>query len=139
MIVYKVVEKKTRNCSNIAMFKQVHNVSEDFVTKTFRSTKEGKKFFPIYEKGKTIKAVEKSIGIMCFETIEKARLFKQDQFYNQRKLEVIKVEGLGKPRRNLRIVMGCGDNPSYLLRKKSHTKTNAPSGTVTFKSVKVME
>ena len=141
MIVYKVVEKKTRNCSNIAMCKQSEVLYfTGYTIRELLSNKKTKEFFPIYKKGKTIKAVKGSIGIMCFETIEAAKTFKKDAFKFPSAMTIIQVEGLGKPRKRLKIICSCGCNPTHLFDpQKEQLKADPPAGTITFNSVKVLE
>ena len=136
MIVYKVVEKRTRHCSNWALCKS-YGVSNKKLKRWLNKHHPG--FFPRYLKGTTVTAALGSVGILTFEEHTAARVFKSD--YNSRfdaNTIIIKVEGIGEPLYNIRIVPGCGETPKniYLLTKRW---AHAPSGTVAFPAVKVLE
>lgn len=148
MIAYKVVNKETRDGSNWTMFinDKFYNkyAKEDKIKDGLRAAKEFKKqhpeYFPKYKKDTIVYAAPGSVGIMCFETAENAYDFIHRYDLNSR-AKAIKVDGIGRAKRkNIKITCGCGSNPGNLTNIHYYLiETDPPEGTITFKSVKVLE
>jgi hypothetical protein len=133
MQVYKVVEKKTRHCSNWAIFKS-HEYCNNIFWKKFR--KNNLQYFPRYFKGRVVEAVKGTIGILTFEYLEAAELFIKCN-NAVKNLIIIKVEGIGDERRVYHLKGNCGGKPTNILR--AGEEMAAPQGTLAFESVKVLE
>jgi hypothetical protein len=106
MIAYKVVEKRTRYGSNIAMFKHRNWISN----KDKINIRKNKNIFPRYFKGKIIKAKEGTPGIFFFEGIGDASLF-MFSYSLESVCKIIRIKTIGDITRRPRILFGCGDNP----------------------------
>ena len=139
MIVYKVVEKNTRHCSNWAMMK--HYQYDASIPKSFINfKKKHPDFFPRYLKGKTIKKVSESVGIFCFKDIDDAEVFINKGFGYNSKAIIIKVRGNGKIVHRPKIITGCGTSPSDLLLYKNKIyQEDGVQGSIAFPSVTVLE
>jgi hypothetical protein len=128
MLAYKVVEKNTRHCSNWA----IHKSESEYPNFKFR--KKHIEYFPRYLKGKTVHAVEGSEGILTFRYVRDASRFINSNFCV--KLIIILVEGTG-PREVKYLNSGCGSSPEDVLG--IYPNMLAPTGTMGFESVKVLE
>ena len=126
MLAYKLVEKNTRWCLNVANLKyRGHDIS---------FCRKHPEYFPKYFKGSTVEAVSGSPGIMCFENP-----FYAENFLNHiNNLKIIKVEGIN-PLNFLivRIKTGVWFSPEHILDEGFNGY--APNGTITFEKVKVLE
>ena len=134
MEVYKVVEKRTRHCSNWAIFKSNKQVWRHLEWRKFR--KKHIEYFPRYFKGTTVKAVKGSVGILTFSGLQSAKNFVA--MYPAADLKIIKVEGIGDYRSVLHLKGCCGDKPENLIYG-NELEMIAPFGSLTFESVEVME
>lgn len=140
MIVYKVVEKNTRNGSNVAMIKEQFSLSSaysDFYEKFLKFRKENEQFFPKYLKGTIVKCAEGSVGIICF----KDKWYAKDFINNYdalRKTIIIKVKGINKMKTPVSLVYGCGGTNIININKEAGMMS-PPHGTITFKAVEVLE
>ncbi len=135
MIVYKVVEKKTRWGSNWTIFK--HSYIRSVAAKNaVKFRKKHPEFFPHYYKGRVIKAAPDSPGIMCFETRRAAEtfIFKTGIFSTA---ITIKVKGIGPPREVHSISPECGIYPWKIA--EGIRSGRPPRGTIGFQAVKVLE
>jgi hypothetical protein len=130
MQIYKVVERKTRHCSNWAIFKSHDNWKEGC---WFR--KKHIQYFPRYLKGRVVEAVKGSAGLLTFEYLKDAKFFIKRNLMAD--LIIIKVEGIGDKRRVNRLKGNCGGDPSSIFREDE--EMIAPEGTLAFNSVKVLE
>jgi hypothetical protein len=133
MIAYKVVHKKTRYGSNAAGY------IEDYGERSFHNTVEQlklEKFFPVYKKDVVVKQAPKSVGLMAFESLDKARSFRRNYAFDAK---IIKVEGTRKRKQAPKIIPGCMCI-KYLLKEvgKEHL-TFTPEGTIFFAKLKVLE
>jgi len=93
-IAHKVVERRTRNCSNLTLF-------IDGQTRRRRSANRIRnkypEWFPVYKKGSTVTMAPNSRGILCFKTSYDAECFRAQYsklFYSNS--IVIKVKGTSK-------------------------------------------
>ena len=136
MIAFKVVGKRTRRGSNITIYRNNHPLNERPIDAR-RLCRENPDHFPKYSKGATITALESTPGIMCFKDRDYAEDFLET--YDIRlEAKIIRVRGIGRPRRSLKIFGDCGDNPEYLWTLKEPIRSPIP-GTVAFRSVKVLD
>ncbi len=143
MIVYKVVEKKTRYGSNMIIFKKYCQSgldSSDYIRRRIirakRFIKENPEYFPRYFRNTVVESVKESLGILTFENEEAANEFQRINSITGRS-KVVTVRGIGTPREVTYLYGGCGADPSNL--KGSISSTRAPFGTVAFESVKVLD
>ena len=134
MEVYKVVEKKTRHCSNWALFKVQPGSRWNYpVWQKFRRKHIG--YFPRYLKGNIIKAVKGSLGILTFEWKWHAENFiAQNASAN---LIIIRVKGIGDYHKVTWLKGNCGGRPSNILYYDQ--EMSAPYGTCGFQAVEVLE
>lgn len=139
MIVYKVVEKNTRNCSNWTMFKiQVkHGIYTNLWKKALKFKKDHPEYFPRYFKGRVIKRAPNSIGILCFKYKDDAISF-QSRWRELEDSIIIKVKGNKMLKRKPMVVSGAGGDGILHLNNYSG-KISSPEGTITFDSVEVLE
>jgi hypothetical protein len=139
-IYYKVVGKKHRFGSNHTMLFGDKDMCGLFaVTKS--KSKIFKKFFPQYKNRTVVKAARGSQGIFCFRSLQYARFFRRDcEKKFRRGTAIIRVEGIGKPNYNPHVIPNCGYTMEGLLSfKNTKSAYNAPAGSISFKSVKVLE
>ena len=139
---YKVVEKRTRWCTNWAIFKyhMLEDGTPEEYAKGLKFKKEHPEYFPRYLKDSIVEAAPGSLGIMCFPEKLYALWFMEGLRCRDR-LTIIKVEGLGLARPVCKVIQSCGYRPWYLVTKArcwSFT-IEAPEGTVAFSKVKVLE
>jgi hypothetical protein len=136
MICYKVVGKENRYGSNYTMLYSDNNMPETGI-----DMRVFKRFFPKYEKGKIVKAIRGSQGIFCFQTKTDAQKFRHTCSENFQKITtIIKVEGIGEPNYFPKIIKECGAWLSNLLSyKTTQAMIEAPMGSISFKSVRVLE
>lgn len=135
-IAYKVVDKKTRHGSNFVVY-----LTELFQDRTFEEVEDTikylrlKRYFPIYKKGKIVKAAPDSVGIFCFNDKDSAFDFMNNneilEFCN-----IVSVRGIGKSLNVKYISSNCG---SCLYYVKSMRDVPPPIGTVFYNSVEVLE
>ncbi len=138
MIAFKVVEKKTRWCSNWAYFKHYAKDTLPEVYKCgLRYKKQHPKFFPRYLKGRMIEGAPGTVGIYVFPTRSSAERFK-GRLPCEDQTKVIKVEGIGTSQKVESVIEACGTDPWYLTYKPWLTRP-APKDTIAFKAVKVLE
>ena len=105
----------------------------------------------VYIKGKIIEAIEGSPGIFTFDTKKNASFF-IDQ-YDSYDLQIIKVRGIGKGTRNIKMLRVSDlyegfpreklfrfmkNKPSSYIMKKEEIQQSF-KGTIVYKSVKVLE
>ncbi len=139
MIVCKVVEKQTRWGSNWMLFKSDCQDSSLFsLGERFR--KNHPEFFPRYFKGRIVKAAPNSIGILCFSSMTAARVFRDTHCHNMPAI-IIKVRGIGAPRKVKKVGVGCGSSPWLLFDYKEEIFIGGepPFGTIAFPAVEVLE
>lgn len=141
--VYKVVGTKERYGSNATGWAiQNDKPFEDFFKLNPDLKESLTQYFPKYEKGKVIKAVKGSVGILCFESRAYAENFEKDYIYlwGSNSTMIIKVIGLGK-RRKLEYIIGCGMQIKILISSDINNTDfiDPPDGTVAFTSVRVLE
>lgn len=150
-IAYKVVEKGTRWCSNWALFKGL-TINSKFSTledtKNFKAVnlwrQKNKEWFPRYFKGSIVKKAPGSVGILAFEDEASASSFARVNFAVTGKrwcrlpTRIIKVRGIGKPNKNVRIAHGCGRLPQN-INDELQIKGTVPCGTVAYNAVEVLE
>lgn len=140
MIAYKIVEKQTRHCSNWTLFKATFKENdESFYQQGLKFKHENPEWFPRYFKGSLISAAKDSVGILCFKTKERAINFQNHYLTLRKNGLVIIVKGFGKPtpETEVGVIAGCGDTNIYNI-KAGARGLFPPSGTVCFKSVKVL-
>ena len=137
---YKVVEKKTRCGVNWMFFRCQYDGTPDFLEGlAFKAAHP--EFFPYYHKGSIVKAAPGSIGILCFDEEFYAEHFRKILPGGWR-TTIIKVEGIGEPQRNVKVIPLCEMQPQRLLRIYNcpHCPGIAPpEGTIAFPAVKVLE
>ena len=110
--------KKTRNCSNITIYKRkliVESVSPSRIKKLVELLRNNYPLlFPIYKKGSIVKAHPDSSGVFCFKTINGAKGF--ISFHSlQKETLIIQVEAIGPIETSeFKFVTSCGSNPEYL-------------------------
>jgi len=140
MIAFKVVEKKTRHCSNVMIYKE-YLPTLKAIEKFLRWKRKYPQYFPRYLKGSTIYAADGSVGIMCFESKEAAEKFIESQRFIKISAKIIKVEGIGSKLRPKAIIQWHGAVPMDLIKKGSLDLVVVPPpvGTIAFMAVRVLE
>jgi hypothetical protein len=135
MIVYKVVDKKSRYGSNAAIYMKINNLDQN----QFKKQIEGwriSNYFPKYKKDEIVKYVKRSPGIMCFENPNKAKQFIMKENIDD-VTEIIKVKGIDMiydGNRRFDIVRCVGSKPFDI-----YTMPNLSVRYITFKEVEVLE
>jgi len=133
MIAYKVVHRKTRYGSNAAGYIEEHNEM------LFHETVERlslQKFFPVYKKDAIVKQAPKSVGLMAFDSLDRALHFVYNYDFTAK---IIKVEGTPKRKQLNRIIQGC-IRIEYLAEEvEDGYSISAPEGTIFFAKLKVLE
>jgi len=140
MIVYKVVEKETRNCSNLGIWKSPMNTgcqTEREIIKIEKFIEDHPEFFPKYLKGTIINKAPETPGIFTFKEHKDARAFTKSEDFQD--AIIIKVEGIGSPNKHASIILGCAANPMRLGSITDLDFCEAPEGSITFESVEVLE
>ena len=114
-IVYKVVEKRTRHGSNWTLYKNKMESENglQYLKQINKLRRDHIKYFPRYLKGTEVRMALGSIGILTYETIYDANIFK-DQYFGLRNTIIIKVEGFGRLYPQV-IIPFCGDKPEFLF------------------------
>jgi hypothetical protein len=148
-IVYKVVEKRTRWCSNWALFRAATKnslVSGNRFKEADAWRKKNKEWFPRYLKGTTVKKAPNSVGILAFQSKAAAKTFARDSFdVVFAPAQIIKVKGIGERKQDVYVVSGCGYAPIRIhdaihpLFREWPWTVEAPSGTVAYDAVEVLE
>ena len=97
-----------------------------------------------YPEGETVTAPEESLGIMCFESMECAKEFINENMWTGRET-ILQVEGIGKPIRPKRVASFKIRNPLAVFNRLRNSKKStvkithsAPRGTICFPAVKVL-
>jgi len=154
MIAYKVVEKGTRHCSNVLLFKTGNAHDPERVRDFLRWRRKHPEFFPKYLKGTIVRAVRGSAGIMCFESVRHAEWFISEVYVPRAVREhakIIKVRGIGPSSTPTEVVSGCGMHPWRLVERYTRLPSlqrqlspyyschRSPPGTIAFKVVEVLE
>ncbi|MCK5255074.1 MAG: hypothetical protein KAQ81_03565 [Deltaproteobacteria bacterium] len=135
MIAFKVVEKRTRFGSNLAICRASHHGSAfSNVIKAFK--RKYPQFFPRYLKGSIVKKAVGTVGILTFKTWYDAERF-ACSLSAWRSLKIIKVKGIGKPKEEVWLIGNCGSDPTNLLN--AGEEVPAPTGTLAFPTVRVLE
>jgi hypothetical protein len=121
MIVYKVVNKKTRqSCSTLL--------------------REKTKYTLWYQKGKIIKKIEGTLGILCFEKKHYAESFINHAFLNNiKRAMILKVKTIGRKKipKSISAWLSLEEINSFYLRGKYSSEP--PIGTICFDKVKVLD
>ncbi len=90
MIAYKVVGKKKRDCSNWLIQTRNRKIDRRSIAREII------RYYPRYPKGKIVKAVPDSVGILCFVDTNAA-----EHFIGQYRLDdmakIVSVRGVGSP------------------------------------------
>jgi hypothetical protein len=146
MISYKLVHNGSRYGSNAACFIKDFNNSVDQslipLFELFKRYRGLEKYFPKYEKGKIVKCVEGSIGLMCFKSQNYCRKFaKACEIFHVSKIIKVRIN-----KKNImdskHIIRWCGDFPQRLIERKNQCKSETvptPNGTIQVKQLYVME
>ena len=142
MVVFKVVEKQTRWCSNWMIFKHSYQIGEctsSWFSAGVRFRKKHPEYFPRYLKGHIIYAAPNSAGIMCFLYKSQAEKFRKRHSCDGNAF-IIKVRGIGTPRVVEEVVNGCGVCPWFLLDYGRECFLGVPPfGTRAFEAVEVLD
>jgi hypothetical protein len=140
-ICYKVVSRTNRFGSNYTLLFGDTDMKGLYNNGTRKESRVFQKFFPQYKKGEVVKAVRGSQGIFCFLSCQDADDFRWRhgrKFIND--TIIIQVRGIGEPNRSPKIIPDCGWSVSNLLDYKMVERmSHAPSGSITFKEIKVLE
>lgn len=130
---YKAVEKQTRHCSNWTLYKT--HLPTARVCKYRRDHPE---WFPRYLKGRTIKEVPGSVGILCFELRIDAFHFIKN--YKRTSIDwlIIQVRGINRREDIRSLIGGCGLYPTNLCLTQDEF-ASPPRGTVAYREVLVLE
>jgi hypothetical protein len=143
-IVYKIVGKRNRRGSNFTLFFTGEKYYKFSSWKRIKKNRELwvklEKYFPIYKNGAIINSVKGSPGIMCFENMDNVDIFLDRERFRILGISyrIIKVKGIGRKKIRPAIQSRCGGSISNLIFNSWNTM-KAPIGTVTYKSVKVLE
>jgi len=137
MIVYKVVGKGTRHCSNWCMYE---NKSKLTRKKFLRKYPEMQQYLPRYLKGTIINSVPDSPGIMTFISIDAAWNFKTVNRNSLDRTIIIKVRGIHAKITSM-ILSSAGSYPERLCsyNNSKYDYRQPPLGTKFFESVEVLE
>ena len=137
MIAYKIVEKQTRWGMNWMLFKYYNKTKyPSWFADGLRFKKYHPQYFPRYFKGRIIHAVSGSLGIMCFETKQDAKLCLKWIDVGK----VIKVRGIGEPTYVSEVFADTFIMPWNVINDEDFGPFDkAPKGTVAFPAVKVLE
>jgi len=136
-VVYKVVGKQTRHCTNWHIYST--RFSYHLSRKKFlRKHPFLKSFLPRYLKNTIVKMAPNSIGILTFNNPFNAATFAVKSCLEN--IKIIKVKGIHQLHRS-KVIQSCGFDPRQLSKKDylSCLNIQAPSGTLFFKKVKVLE
>ena len=125
MIAYKVVEKGTRHGTNWVLFKSSVNcrITNQTICKSIiksrrrRIMRKAPHLFPRYLKNSCVIASSKTPGIFCFVDYQSAECFIDYHHEPLKNCIIVKVEGIGKPRLDFKLITQCGD-PDNLLNKE---------------------
>jgi len=109
-VVWKVIDEKTRQGSNIAILMK-YGMSGPGESRTFIS--KHPEFFPKYLNGEIVQSVPNTPGIFCLNSLKTAEEFVRNNgiMFNA---EIIKVEGIDKREDELCLFTGCGYMPENL-------------------------
>lgn len=135
---YKVVEKQTRHCSNWTLYK-THPKQDN---RAYKYRKNHPEWFPRYFKGRIVKEVPGSIGILCFEFKVNALNFIRSYSSSNINWLTIQVKGINKREKVQFLISGCGCFPMFLTLGNignQHNTTVPPQGTVAYREVLVLE
>ena len=109
-IAFKVVEKRTRLCTNLLIYRKYVRNRE-----ILELTKQYSQLFPRYRKGKVLKADERTEGFFVFEDKFYAEDFICYEHLPDCKLKILRVKLLDTPKRPKRVLNGCGAYPKRIL------------------------
>ena len=144
-----MVEKGTRHCSNIGIYLVDRN-NYPYSTRK-KEYKRIQKIIPAflrprYLKGTIVKADPRTIGLMCFDRIDRAYIFLRANTEHDDRFKVIKVRGkvLDSKSYYTTIIRGCAGNPFRLLDVIKLTpdygkSTIPPESTIWCSEVEVLE
>jgi hypothetical protein len=137
MIVFKVVHKETRYGSNATIFIQKNSIHS--FLKLFEHFTGLKKYFPKYEKGKIIKCVPGSAGLMCFKSLYFCDKFMKHNRLQSVNCDIIKVR-INKKNimKEQKIISCCGDEPQHIIQY-IYGSSDPPDGTIQIKQLYVQE
>ena len=118
MILFKVVEKRTRNCSNLTIYRESLKkmlMGSYNIEKIIKPLKKNYPLlFPIYKKGSIVKAHPDSSGIFCFESKKGARIF-ISEYSLWKNAMIIKVAPIGHIEKSkFKFIWNCGGDPKSL-------------------------
>lgn len=135
-VVYKVVGKQTRHCTNWHLYSCRYSVRRNR-KKYLRKYPFLKSFLPRYLKNSIVKMSPKSVGILTFDNEYNALKFIEENGLVN--IKIIKVKGIHQLNSS-RISRSCGFDPRMLSKTFSSDQTiTAPFGTLFFEKVKVLE
>lgn len=138
-MLYKVVERQTRWGTNWMVFKHQHSKDKEIYLKGLKFRKEHPEFFPHYFRGKIIKAVPGSLGIMCFSRRDYAEQFMKSLCLGEMAI-IVRVKPLGIGRSIDTVIPVCASCPWNLeFQSSNYFAAPSPKGTVGFEAVKVLE
>ena len=136
--VFKVVGKD-RYGANATAFQLEYSKKEfNTILKTYPILQP---FFPVYIRNSLVKAVPKSLRIMCFKDKYYAEAFISKHNRELRGSIIIEVLGPGKPLRPRRTIPGCFDIRDLYCSNPLNrpvAKTHRYPGTITFRAIRVL-
>ena len=144
-IAYKVIGKNNRYGTNWTIFtRDGTDIQDECGTiSTNYFLHKYKQYFPKYTKGKIIKKVFGTAGIMVFQTIRDCKNFqgRENIHYITR---IVKVRMIGRAKTAKRMLGGCGSNPNWLVGDLKRwdspvERREVPIGTVAIDAVEVLE
>lgn len=137
MIAYKVVHDPSRYGSNAAGYIQSNNGNFSNFKYLLRDYPQLRPFFPVYNKGKIVRAAKRTSGIICFSNISEANSFINYEYLNN--VMIIKVRGIGLRPRPHAIFSGCGSWPLELTNPEGFPDKLTDINWLFFSAVEVLE
>jgi len=114
-VAWKVVEKRTRLCANLAIYRKY---AED--SKILQLNKLYPLLFPRYRKGKVLEADERTEGFFVFEDESYAEWFIVREGLPKHNVKILRVRLLDEPKCPVRVVSGCGSLPLNVYKMLRH-------------------
>lgn len=139
MIAYKVVDKEYRLGSNALLYIDTNGFE---LFKRAVQKYQLQLYFPVYKKGAIVKAVEGSIGIMCFFSEDCAKEF--IYYYRiSRPVIIVKVDGKNlineSVTKKIKLIPGCAGSLARIKHDQRYKYLDNSHDIVTFSEVLVLE
>jgi len=138
-IAYKVVEKRTRLCTNLAIYRKYARDN-----KVLKLNKLYPLLYPRYRRGKVLKADKRTEGFFVFENNLCAKDFIYSENLSEDKVKIIRIKLLDIPKRPKKVLRGCGAYPLEIYMTLGRPTSSiafrdAPLGCWTCHKVEVLD